>query len=210
MKKLLTIALAGLLAISAAAPVLALGPLDLEAELPLYSKYVWRGMVNTDDYVLQPSLAVGLFGFKLGVWGNYELTDVNSTDLLDTKGEFNEVDYTLSWGMSLPFLDFGAGFYYYDYPNNERDNTSEFFLSAKVNVILSPSLVVYQDLDKYKGGYWDFAIGHDFALGETTNLAAQRPEVASRLREKLHRWRIMTNAALPTTKGEEIAHEVAR
>lgn len=170
MKKLLIIALVGLLAVSAAAPALALGPLDVEAELPVYSKYVWRGMVNVDDYVLQPSLGLGVFGFQLGVWGNMDLTDVNSSDLLDTKGEFTEVNYTLGWGMSLPFLDFGAGLIYYDFPKFDGAETSEFYLSAKVNVILSPSLVIYQDLDAIKGGYWDLGIGHDFALGETSKL----------------------------------------
>lgn len=170
MKKLLLFALAGLLTFSAAAPALALGPLDAEAELPLYSKYVWRGIVATDDYVLQPSLALGIFGFKLGVWGNYELTDVNSSDVLDTKGEFTEVNYTLGWGFSIPLVHLGLGLIYYDFPKIEDASTSELYLSAKFSVILSPSLVFYQDLDKFKGGYWDFGIGHDFALGETTNL----------------------------------------
>jgi len=131
MKKLLIIALAGLLTFGAAAPALALGPLDAEAELPVYSKYVWRGMVNVDDYVLQPSASLSLMGFKAGFWGNVDLTD---------------------------------------FPQIDDSSTSELYLSAKVNVILSPSLVIYQDLDAIKGGYWDFNIGHDFALGETAKL----------------------------------------
>jgi hypothetical protein len=170
MKKLLLIALVGLLTVSAAAPAMALGPLDAEAELPLYSKYVWRGMVAVDDYVLQPSAALSIMGFKLGVWGNYNLTDINTTDVRDTKGEFTEINYTLGWGMSLPLLNFGFGLIYYDFPKLDDFSTSELYLSAKVNVILSPSLIIYQDLDAIKGGYWDLGIGHDFALGETSKL----------------------------------------
>ena len=165
MKKLLIIALAGLLTFGAAAPALALGPLDAEAELPVYSKYVWRGMMNVDDYVLQPSASLSLMGFKAGFWGNVDLTDINEQSM-----KFTEVDWTLGWGMSLPFLDFGLGLIYYTFPQIDDASTTELYLSAKVNVILSPSLVIYQDLDAIKGGYWDFNIGHDFALGETAKL----------------------------------------
>ena len=42
--------------------------------------------------------------------------------------------------------------------------------SAKAGVILSPSLAVYQDIDKYKGAYWAASIGHGFGLGESVNV----------------------------------------
>lgn len=165
MKKLLLIALTGLLAAGTAAPALALGPVDVEAELPLYSKYVWRGMTLTDDYVLQPSLDVGLFGFTLGVWTNMDLTDVNKEE-----GEFREINYTLGYNLSLAIIELGAGFIYYDYPDIPRENTSEFYLSGKANVLLSPTLVIYQDIDHYKGGYWAASVGHGFGVGESTKV----------------------------------------
>ena len=94
MKKLLLIALTGLLTLGASAPALALGPLDDEAELPVYSKYVWRGMNLVDDAVLQPSLEVGLFGFELAVWGNLYLTGLGGVWIVSPAGvmlEFVEV-----------------------------------------------------------------------------------------------------------------------
>jgi len=165
MKKLLLIALTGLLIAGASAPALALGPLDIDAELPVYSKYVWRGMNSVDDPVLQPGLDVKFLGFKLGVWGNMDLTDINQSN-----GKFTEVDYTLGYSLGLAIVDFGAGFIHYSYPYHHRDDTTEFYLSGKVNVLLSPALAVYQDIDEHKGAYWAASVGHGFSLGETAKL----------------------------------------
>lgn len=164
MKKILLFALTGIL-LTGAVPAAALGPLDINADLPLYSKYVWRGMDFTDDYVLQPELDVSLFGFSLGIWTNYELTNVN-----DLSGDFSQVNYSLGWGLSLPFINLGLGYIYYDYPQNGDFNTSEFYISGKVNVLLSPKLTIYQDLDRTKGAYWEASVSYDFELGETTKL----------------------------------------
>ncbi|MCK9995110.1 MAG: MltA-interacting MipA family protein, partial [Candidatus Krumholzibacteria bacterium] len=111
MKKLLLIVLTGLLITGATAPALALGPLDIEAELPVYTKYVWRGMNLVDDAVLQPSLEVGLFGFELAVWGNMYLTDI-----ANESGQFGEVDYTIGYELELALFELEAGFIFYTYP----------------------------------------------------------------------------------------------
>lgn len=165
MKMPLLIALTGLLVMGSVAPALALGPVSVDAELPVYSKYVWRGMNNTNDWVLQPSLYVGLFGFTAGVWGNMDLSDVNGYST-----EFKEHDYLLAYKLGLPFLELGAGFIWYSYPNESRSNTAEFYVSAKASVLLSPSLAVYQDIDKYKGAFWEATIGHGVMLGESAVL----------------------------------------
>jgi hypothetical protein len=104
MKNLLLITLTGLLTVEATTPALALGPLDIEAELPLYSKYIWRGINTVDDYVLQPNLVLGVFGFGFNVWGNLELTDIN-----ENSGKFTEVNYEVGYGLGLPFIDLGLG-----------------------------------------------------------------------------------------------------
>lgn len=165
MKKLLLIALTVVVAYGSAMPAAALGPLDLKADLPVYSKYVWRGMNLTNDPVLQPSLGVNLLGFEFSAWGNMDLTDINGA-----KTEFSEWDYTLGYTLGLPFIELGGGFIHYSYPKHHFDDTTEFFLSAKAGVILSPSLAVYQDIDKFKGAYWAASIGHGFTLGESVQV----------------------------------------
>lgn len=165
MTRFLLIALTGLLTVGAAAPAAAFGPLDIEAELPLYSKYVWRGINAVDDYVLQPHLQLGVLGFGLDVWGNMELTDIN-----ENSGEFTEVNYTVAYGFGFPFIDLGLGFIRYEYPKIDGYDTTEFYLSGKVNVILSPTLVFYQDIDRFKGAYWAASIGHGFGVGEDSQI----------------------------------------
>lgn len=165
MKKILLIALTGLLTLGAVTPVLAFGPVDIEAELPLYSKYVWRGTNLVDDYVLQPNLELGLFGFTLGLWGNLELSDVNGTS-----GDFTEIDYTLGYTLGLAIVELGAGFIHYNYPNASQFNTTEFYIYGQANVLLSPTLYIYQDIDRFKGAYWAASIGHGVKVGESTQV----------------------------------------
>ncbi len=173
MNKLLILVLAGLLTVGAVAPVLAFGPVDIEAELPFYSKYVWRGQLALDGPVLQPSFDADLFGFGFAVWGNLDLDDTQGMN-----GTFSEIDVTLGYELELPLVELGMGFIHYAYPKHQVEGfevragnpTTEFYLEAEANVILSPELAVYQDIDEYKGAYWEASIGHGVALGETMKL----------------------------------------
>jgi hypothetical protein len=169
MKKLMMFVLATVL-VTGATSALALGPLDAEADLPVYSKYVWRGMVNVDDYVLQPAVGLGVFGFHASFWGNVDMTDINTSELADTEWKFTEIDWTLGYTLGLPLFKLGGGFIWYTYPQDTGTETVEFYLGAEASVILNPKLYLYQDLDAYKGAYWDASIGHGFALGETNQL----------------------------------------
>ena len=88
MKKNLLTASILLLLINTSLPALAFGPLDIDAELPYVSQYVWRGIVANPDPVLQPSLSASILGFNVGFWGNVDLTDIYGK-----KGEFTEIDW---------------------------------------------------------------------------------------------------------------------
>jgi hypothetical protein len=165
MKKLTMVVVTGLLVCALATPVLAFGPLDLDAGLALNGKYVWRGMVVTPDPVLQPSVNVNAFGFGAGFWGNIDTNDVNGT-----KSEFNEIDWTLAYELAAPMVNFGAGFIHYRFPNSGISSTTEFFVGLSANVLLSPSLTIYQDIDEIKGAYWEASVGHGIALSPSTDL----------------------------------------
>lgn len=71
---------------------------DATLDVALWSKYVFRGQVYTDDPVLQPSLTLaGPSGLSFNTWLNFDLTDANSTPDRDTRGRPTEADVTLSW-----------------------------------------------------------------------------------------------------------------
>ncbi len=146
-------------------PALALGPLDLDADLTVMSKYVWRGMVANPDAVLQPSLGASILGFGINVWGNMDLTDANGMS-----SEFNEVDWLASYSLPLPLVDVDFGFIYYDFPNTDNPSTAEAFIKGSVGVLLSPTLEIYYDFQEIDGTYFNANISHPVALGEKFDL----------------------------------------
>jgi len=165
MKKMMVLMLAAMTLLAAAAPALALGPVDLDAELGVFSKYVWRGMIVTNDPVIQPALAANFLGIGLGFWGNIDSSDVNGTEW-----KFNEIDWDLSYSLPLPIVDLDFGFIYYTFPNTEVKDTVEGFISAKANVLLSPRLSFYGDFKEIDGTYWSLGITHGIEISPTLNL----------------------------------------
>lgn len=165
MKKIcLIITLGALLAVNAA-PALALGPVDLGARLDVYNKYVWRGIIANPEAVLQTDLSASLFGFGLGFWGNVDLTDVN-----DASWKYTEINYKLEYGLSLPLINLGAGLVYYDFPNTQVNSTTEFFISAEANVLLSPHIAYAYDFDEVDGGYFQLGATYASALSPSVGL----------------------------------------
>ncbi len=165
MRKLILKLTTLLVLVAATAPALALGPLDINAELPLYSKYVWRGGVITNDPVLQPSLSTDIMGFGVGFWANLDLTDYNGTET-----KFNEIDWTLNYGMPLPLLDLNFGLIYYSFPNTEADATAEIYATGSAHVLLRPTLEIYYDFKEIDGAYVNASVSHGVPLNPSLNL----------------------------------------
>ncbi|MCP4292815.1 MAG: hypothetical protein GY780_13405 [bacterium] len=165
MKKILVTFLALVILSINSFSALALGPLDMEAELAVNSQYVWRGMVANDEAVLQPALSASFLGFGLGFWGNVDLSDVNGYS-----GEFNEVDWILTYGLPLPMVDLEFGLIYYDFPNTEATATAEAYVSGSMGILLSPSLEIYYDFKEVDGSYINAGISHGLELSEGLNL----------------------------------------
>ncbi|NQT53609.1 hypothetical protein HQ576_16245 [bacterium] len=130
---------------------------DWSAELTLdyYSKYVWRGILLTDDSVFQPGVSFGWKGLSVSVWGNMDLTDVNGNDT-----EVNEVDYTVAYEREVGPLTLGVGTIFYDFPNTDFASTQEVYASVGVNCLLSPTLAVYRDIDEVEGFYVTLGVSH--------------------------------------------------
>ncbi len=165
MKKILLLSLISLLTLTTTVPALALGPIDLDAELALNSQYVWRGMICNPDAVLQPGLSGSILGMGIGFWGNIDTSDINGNEW-----EFNEIDWTASYGISLPLISLDFGLIHYTFPNTEISSTTEFYASAEAGVILSPTMAIYYDFDEIDGSYIEASISHDVAFSPALNL----------------------------------------
>ena len=144
--------------------------LSFELGADFYSKYIWRGIVVTDDYAFQPSINVSYGGLTAGVWGNVDMTSYTGNS-----GEFTEVDYTLDYSGQMPGLEkvsYSVGLINYHFPSVVGD-TTEIYWGLGLDIPLSPSVTVYHDIDEIDGTYASFAIGHDF--GTIAELAEDMP-----------------------------------
>jgi hypothetical protein len=134
---------------------------SIGATADFFSKYIWRGQDLVDDWVLQPGASVTYKNLTGSVWGNLELTDENYN-----KGEFSEVDLTLDYSKQVPGIDilsYSVGVIYYDFPvSGAGDDTWEIYWGLGLDVLASPSVTVYHDVDEVKGTYVSFGIGHSF------------------------------------------------
>jgi uncharacterized protein (TIGR02001 family) len=168
MNKITTLLLTVLVLTAATLPALALGPVDMQADAGIYSKYVWRGLTVTDDPVAQAGVSGSLMGMGFGIWGNMDLTDANANEM-----EFNEIDYTLTYGVGLPMATLEFGLIYYDFPNTMVDGTAEIYAHGESSLLFSPSLTIFYDFKEVDGGYILAAASHsvpvntmfDFELG---------------------------------------------
>ena len=165
MKKILLLSLISLVTLSATLPALALGPVDMDAELAINSQYVWRGMIESSDPVIQPGLSANIMGIGFGFWGNIDTSDINGNEW-----EFNEIDWTATYAFPLPIVDLEFGLIHYTYPNTDDSSTSEFYVSAESGLLLSPALAYYYDFDENDGAYIEASISHDVAMTPALNL----------------------------------------
>ncbi len=142
-----------------------------EVSVAALSQYIWRGFeLSQDSIVLQPSMTIAYKGFGVNLWGNFD-TDYYDTDTT----EFNETDLTLSYDGSCDFADYGVGYIYYALDDSFGDDTQEWYVTATLKTILSPTLSVYLDTDSVPGVYVTLGISHslDISEGYALDLGAQ-------------------------------------
>lgn len=146
---------------------------SIGATADIFSKYVWRGQNLVDDWVLQPGASIGYKNLTASVWGNLDLTDENGY-----KGELSEIDFALGYSGQVPGVDilcYSLGVINYDFPvSGGCNDTWEVYWGFGLDVLASPSVTVYHDVDEAKGTYISFGVGHSFEnvveLGSDTGL----------------------------------------
>lgn len=128
------------------------------ADLPLYSAYVWRGQVLNDEPVFQPAMNLSKGGFGFNAWGNYNLTDADTGE-----SDFSEIDLTLSYGGKAGGVGYGFGLIEYLFPHQTQmvgdrtvasPGTREVYASLSLpDLIVIPTMSVYRDIDEVEGTY---------------------------------------------------------
>lgn len=131
--------------------------IDVSADF--FGKYVWRGQNLNNSSVFQPGVGVTYGGLSGSVWGNMDMTNSN-----DNSGEFTEYDFTFDYSTAVPGVDglgFSVGAIQYNFPSINND-TLELYWGFSMDVLLSPSVTVYHDVDEANGTYVSFGVGHTF------------------------------------------------
>ncbi len=124
-----------------------------DAEIAFLNRYVWRGILVTDDPVFQPAANLSYGDFRLNIWANMDLGDANGKS-----GKFIEIDLALEWARDfernvlVPFRLF-AGAIGYFFPNLPFEPTAEVYAGGTLKVPLNPTITVYRDVVQVDGWY---------------------------------------------------------
>jgi hypothetical protein len=139
---------------------------EITAGLDLYSAYVWRGITFNDGLVAQPSMDVGIGNFNFNVWGNMDIGDYDDT--LD-RGEFSEIDLSLSYTTEAGPLSITGGYIEYLFPATEAGGalgTREIFLDVSGEPAggFVLGVIGYYDIDEIEDYYFSPYAGYSLAL----------------------------------------------
>ncbi len=177
------------------APERAVAQAEIGAQVDLFSSYVWRGLSLTNKPVLQPdvwiSFPAGNASITVGGWSSIDLGRYDDLDNdISESGAISSFNYAefdpyaeIAFPVGKSTLTFGATGYIYpndgDSPDIANDfglltsesNTLELYGKAGFDILLSPEVSVYYDVDKIKGAYIEAAASHDLQLGENLALS---------------------------------------
>ncbi|MBN2513735.1 MAG: hypothetical protein JXB18_12425 [Sedimentisphaerales bacterium] len=136
------------------------------------SKYIWRGQLLNDDYVMQPSVGLTYGNWSASLWGNVDMTDYHDNDW-----EFTEYDWTIGYADKIPGFDilkYSMGAIYYYFPSVTDDSdTVEVYAGLGLDMPLSPTLTMYRDIDEGDGTYVAFSVSH--AIEKIAELSPDMP-----------------------------------
>ena len=139
------------------------------------SAYIWRGQQQTkDSLVIQPSMTLGYKGFSANLWGNLDTNPYSRTSS-SYSGNWTETDLTLSYMKTFGPVTAGVGYIYYSlnapYAGAADPlDSQEIFVTIAGNVLLSPTLSVYKEIDHYHQTYFLLGISHTFEFGKMVGL----------------------------------------
>jgi hypothetical protein len=148
-----------------------------DVSIAAMSRYFWRGYeLSRNSVVVQPSITVAYKGFSANFWGNLD-TKPYFQGIADPNyaATWNETDFTLSYSRTLGMLNAGGGYIYYglgalNKDGPKRADAQEFFATASLNTILSPTLTVYREIGSYQNWYFLLGVSHLLELNQRFSL----------------------------------------
>ena len=167
----------------------------------LATKFVHRGMTQSENGVMQPKLAVGLpttsgDSVTLTAQGNMDLSDDNGDAWFPRGhgGRFSEIDFVGAYTHRFEdvsvfsWLQLGAptvtgGLFNYNLPNGlefpfgERGATSEFLVEGQMQLSeryfsIVPSLAIHYDFDEVEGFYIRTGVERAFPINEKLTITS--------------------------------------
>ena len=168
MKKILSVTIVSAI-LGFIAPCLTVSAQEYTVDVSFMSKYVWRGAVFAQDGVLEPSFSGGMGNLSVNLWGNMDLTDENGSK---SDKKLNEWDYTVDYSRACRFnenLGISFGVIGYTFPHG-GGYTNEIYVGACYDIIGSPSVTIYQDVEAVDGTYASFSAGFSFPVSDLTSI----------------------------------------
>ncbi len=206
MKSLTAFILAALLTIGLASSPLTAEAIETSgsASVDVMSSYIWRGFELHEDTAVQPSVGITYGGFGANLWSDYN-TDTD---------EAVETDLTLNYALSVDKFSIEAGYIYFAL--DDADDTQELYLTVGYDVILSPSVTVYYDVEEGDGAFLTASIGHSYALPKDLSLdlgASVSYNAESKYSigdyNEFHNADVSASLSIPVTENISIAPMVA-
>lgn len=149
-------------------------PLSIEVSMDVLSDYMWRGTICNGNPVWQPSVTLGYdtgdYGaFSANIWQSYDLTHKRGTATNSRQAcGLQEIDYTLSYSISVKDVNFEVGHIFYTFPKNNGASDQDLYATVSYdNPIITPSASAYWNYGSQHGNdpsvlYFSFGLSHDF------------------------------------------------
>ena len=142
-------------------------PLSINADVAVYSSYIWRGFTLDDDPVIQPGVSIGAYGLTASFWSSFDI-------IADDDVDSDEVDFTLDYTYDHDLFSASVGHTWYTFPAANTD-TQEFYIGGAVNIpvmeelTLSPGFKWFYDYGDVsdggaKGSYFLVDLGHSIPI----------------------------------------------
>jgi len=100
---------------------------------------------------------------SVNLWGNANIGG-------DGAKQMNEWDYTVDYSSAMGDVGYSVGIIGYTFPNTGGPGTTEIYVGASYDTILSPSLTVYYDIEAVEGAYVSLGAGYGIPVAEITSI----------------------------------------